>query len=91
MSDVKVSDDTARSQYEIHVDGQLAGFSRYVVEGNTISFHHTEIDLAYEGQGLGSELVKSALSNAHSRGLKITATCPFVREYLKRHPEIATS
>ena len=37
---------------------------------------HTDIDPAYEGQGLGSVLVKGALDDLRERGLRAVPLCP---------------
>jgi len=52
-----------------------------------IVFTHTEIDDAFEGQGLGSTLVRAALDAARTRGLAVRPDCPFVRGYVARHSE----
>lgn len=41
----------------------------------------------HEGQGVGSALVRLALDDARRRGLGVIPICPYVQEYLKRHPE----
>ena len=69
--------------------GRVAGFTRYTQEGDVLSLLHTEIDDAYEGQGLGSTLVKGALESARDRGLAVLPYCPFVKSYLQRHPDLA--
>ncbi|HRV59544.1 MAG TPA: GNAT family N-acetyltransferase, partial [Solirubrobacterales bacterium] len=55
--EVQVRDATDASRYEIEVDGMLAGFSEYRLDGDVITFIHTEIEPAFGGQGLGSKLV----------------------------------
>jgi len=52
-----------------------------------IAFTHTEIDARFEGQGVGSGLVRAALSEARASGLAVHPFCPFVRGYIARHPE----
>jgi uncharacterized protein len=75
----------AQSRYELHVDGQVAAFAQYRREGDTICFTHTEVDTAYEGQGLGSRLAASALDDVKSRGLKADPRCEFMKSYIQRH------
>ncbi|HEY6963516.1 MAG TPA: GNAT family N-acetyltransferase [Gaiellaceae bacterium] len=82
-----VRDNPEQSRYEITVDGQLAGFVVYRDGGDTLTMVHTEVDPEWEGQGVGSALVKEALDDVRARGLEIRPTCPFVAEYVKRHPE----
>lgn len=89
MSDVQVSDHPRVERYEIRVDGRRAGLAAYELEGKMITFTHTEIDDAYEGQGLGSQLARSALDDARVRGLTVTPLCPFIRGWIKRHEDYA--
>ena len=82
-----VADNATRRRFEVAVDGEVAGFSEYHDRGNRRSFTHTEIDPAYEGQGLGSTLVEAVLQDARSHGLEVLPFCPFVRDYIERHRE----
>ena len=50
---------------------------------------HTEIDPAFEGKGLGSALARGALDAERTRGEPIVPLCPFIRQYIDRHPEYA--
>ncbi len=87
MSDPKVSDNRRGNRYEIEVDGKVAGYVAYRRTGSTIAISHTEVDPAYEGRGLGSLLVRGALDAARTEGAAVRPFCPFVRQYIKRHPE----
>jgi uncharacterized protein len=89
VSDVQVSDHPEVERYEISVDGRRAGLAAYELQGDVIAFTHTEIDDAYEGQGLGSQLARSALDDARGRGLKVRPLCPFIRGWIKRHDDYA--
>ena len=87
--DLVVRDNAEQHRYEIHVDGALAGFADYHLQPGLLTATHTEIDPAFEGRGLGSELVRAMLDDLLQRKLKILAVCPFVRSYLRRHSEYA--
>ena len=54
-----------------------------------VVFTHTEVLPAHEGEGVGSTLVRHALDDVRSRGLKALAVCPFVLGWIRRHPEYA--
>jgi predicted GNAT family acetyltransferase len=82
-----VRDAPERERWEISVDGALAGFAAYHRRRDLIAFVHTEIDPAYEGRGLGSQLIAGALEGAREAGLHVLPFCPFVRGYIERHPE----
>lgn len=85
--DIAVTDNPAKSRYEIHVDGDLAGFALYRDHQGVRTFVHTVIDDDYEGHGLGGKLARAALDDVRSRGLTVIARCPFVSGYIDRHPE----
>jgi predicted GNAT family acetyltransferase len=76
-----------RRRFEIRVDGATAGHSEYVRKGGRVIFTHTRIDEAYGGRGLGSKLVGGALDAVRAAGDPVVPLCPFVAEYIERHPE----
>ena len=69
------------------MDGQLAGFAVYRRRPGLIAFIHTEIEPAFEGQGLAGRLISAALEAARRETLAVLPFCPFVRDYIERHPE----
>ncbi|HEU5143883.1 MAG TPA: GNAT family N-acetyltransferase [Dermatophilaceae bacterium] len=81
-----VRDNPNDSRYEIHVDGQLAGFSTYKLGKETIAFIHTEIAEAFGGRGLAGRLVTEELDDARRRGLAVLPFCPLVRQFIADHP-----
>jgi predicted GNAT family acetyltransferase len=86
---VEVRDLPASHRFEVLVDGAVAGFARYRLEGDDVAFLHTEVDGAYEGRGLGSRLVREALRQVADRGAGVLPYCPFVRSYLQEHHDLA--
>ena len=82
-----ITDNADLHRYEIHVDGELAGFAEYKLHGDHVTFTHTEVDDAFEGQGLGSKLARGALDGASAAGLAVHPACPFIARYIKRHPK----
>lgn len=85
--DVAVADNAELSRYEVRVDGELAGFAQYRVQGERVTIFHAEVDPAHEGKGVGSQLAKSALADVRARGLELIPRCPFISDYVRRHPD----
>jgi uncharacterized protein len=93
--DLVVQDAPERERYEATTGGEVAGFSRYErgepdEDGRgeaPFVFTHTEVDEAYEGQGVGGTLVRGALDDVRRRGAQVVPRCPFVRSWIARHPD----
>jgi len=86
MSDQpEVGENLAEHRFEVWSGGELAGFTVYERRGDTYAFVHTEIDGQFEGQGLGSVLVRHALDDMRARSAPVLPFCPFVRRFLARH------
>ncbi len=90
-----VRDNPEDRRYEILRDGDVLGEILYHPGNGEIVLLHTEVMPFAEGQGIGSRLVAGALDDVRARGLRAVPVCPFVRAYLRRHPEqndvVATS
>lgn len=82
-----VRDVPERSRFEVRVDGEIAGYTEYRRRPSLIAFTHTAIDPRFEGRGLASQLVGTALADVRSEGLAVLPFCPFVRDYIARHAE----
>jgi predicted GNAT family acetyltransferase len=82
-----VRDVPEASRYEIVVDGTVAGIVSYRTEGDVRDLVHTEIDDAFEGQGIGGKLAAGVLDDIRARGLQAKLTCPFLAGWVARHPE----
>jgi hypothetical protein len=83
--DVAVRDNPDEQQFEITVDGELAGFSEYRRKPGIIAFIHTKIDPKFEGHGLGGTLVSAALDMAAEDELSVLPFCPFVTHFIAEH------
>jgi predicted GNAT family acetyltransferase len=84
----EVIDNTAAGQFEIATDAGVAVLT-YSRRGDTLELTHTHVPPQAEGHGYGAALAKAALEQARAQGLSVIPTCPFVRTYLRRHPEYA--
>jgi predicted GNAT family acetyltransferase len=86
---IAVQDNPGESRYELLVDGHVVGEILYRPTPDHVVLLHTEVLPSFEGKGLGARLVAGALDDIRSRGLHVVPFCPFVRAYIRRHPEYA--
>jgi predicted GNAT family acetyltransferase len=90
LAEVTVQDNEERNRYEASTEsGVVAGFAKYRDEDGVRVFIHTEVDDAFEGQGIGSSLARGALDDVRARGMTLRAKCPFIRKYIENHDEYA--
>jgi len=82
-----VTDNPAASRYEVHVGGALAGFVVYHLRGQQINLIHTEVDPEFQGAGLADRLARYSLDDARRRHLAVLPSCPYIRPWIKKHPE----
>jgi len=83
----RVVDNPADDRYELWLDDRLAGELRYTRSGGRLVLVHTEVDPELKGKGLANVLVQRTLEDLRGRGIEYVPVCPFVRAYLKRHPQ----
>ena len=86
MVGASVVDNRLGSRFELHLDGEVAGFLVYQRDADAVSFTEITTDLRRAGQGLGLVLVRQALDAVSAEGLLVLPVCPFVRDFIRRHP-----
>ena len=84
-----VVDNTAAHRLEIN-DGGHISFLTYRMKGDAIEYQHSETPPELQHHGYASALAKFALDREKASGRKVIPSCPFVRAYIKRHPEYAS-
>ena len=86
--ELTVADAPDKGRYEARTEtGALAGVLTYQVTGPIVVFTHTEVDPAFEHQGVGSALARAALESARAKSRTVVPMCPFVATWLDQHKE----
>jgi predicted GNAT family acetyltransferase len=88
-TEIVVQNNPDEQRYELLVDGSLLGALLYRLRHDAVALIHTEVSPSLEGRGLGARLVAGALDDIRARGLQVVPICPFVRAYIRRHPDYA--
>jgi uncharacterized protein len=89
MNSNPVTHNEAQGQFEIAL-GKETAILQYHRTQEHITLVHTEVPEGLRRRGLGSQLVRAALDYAHFNQLKVLPVCPFVKAYLRMHPEATT-
>ena len=85
-ADVSVKHNPDENRFEVVVGDDIARID-YNRAGQNIIFTHTEVPVAFEGQGIASKMAYVAMEFAKNEGLKVQALCPFINKYVSEHPE----
>jgi uncharacterized protein len=88
--ELSVVDVPERSRYEVSADGRVVGFSAYhlIAEG-VLALPHVEVESAFEGRGVASELMRESLERIRAKELRVVPICPFARAFIERNPGYA--
>jgi uncharacterized protein len=83
-----VTDNPAKSRFELHVGGALAGFVTYRLRelDHVIDLLHTEIEPEFQGGGLAAHLAQAVLDEARQRHVAVLPTCPYINSWIRKHP-----
>lgn len=88
MSDVVVTNNRDEHRFEARSGDTLAGFADYQLSAGLVVFTHTEVDPAFEGQGVGGALARQGLDEVRRDGThRVLPLCPFIKAWIDRHEE----
>ncbi|HCA07200.1 MAG TPA: N-acetyltransferase [Chryseobacterium sp.] len=78
--EVKQNNDEKHGSFEAFIDGNHAGLMTYTWAGeDRFIIDHTEVEEAYNGKGVGKEMLLTAVNFARDKGKKIIPLCPFAK------------
>ena len=89
MLEVKQINRETKGEFIATFDGNKAGVMTYSWAGaDKIIIDHTEVEPAYNGKGVGKEMVYKAVEFARENNLKIIPLCPFATATFIKNEEI---
>ena len=83
---IRVTHNEAESQFEAKVDGKVS-VAAYNLDGDTITFTHTNVPEELGGRGIAQKMVTAGLDYARSKGLKVVPQCSYVKRFMEKHAE----
>ncbi|PRX54831.1 GNAT family N-acetyltransferase [Flagellimonas meridianipacifica] len=70
-------------------NGQKAGLMSYSIPAsNFIIVDHTEVEEAFQGKGVGKQILYKVVEMAREKDLKILPLCPFANAMFKKLEDI---
>lgn len=89
MPEISTSHEPDRTRYVALLDGEPIGEAVYHDTEEGRVFTHSEIVPEHERHGFGTQLVRAALDDTRSAGLRPIGRCSMVRNFLAEHPDYA--
>lgn len=86
MSAPAVQHDAAARRYSSGEGAHLAVLE-YERTGDRVTYTHTFVPPELRGRGLAEALVRTALADARTAGLKVVPQCSYVAKFIERHAE----
>ncbi|MHA7191992.1 GNAT family N-acetyltransferase [Arthrobacter sp. MDT2-16] len=77
-------------RFELFVDGTLAAFVKYTMNGGQVILLDGVEQPAFRDQGLDSTLMRHVVLNAHKRRLSLIPQCPMAFSFLADNPQYQT-
>jgi len=74
------------SRFELDL-GDKAAYADYHLSGSIMTVFHVYTPPEYRGKGLAALVAKYVLDYARDHNLKIIPQCPYMRDYMDKHPE----
>lgn len=74
-------------KFEVSQGDAIAGLF-YRQHGKAFMIMHTEVTKSMSGLGVGRQLIIAALAYAKTNNFNVIVYCPYVKSYLKKHPEL---
>ena len=87
MDDYELIDNEENHQYEFHIGKYIPRIEYIKTKNGEIYLTHTEVPVALEGKGVGSQLAEKVLKDIEKQGLRLVPLCPFVAGYIQKHPD----
>lgn len=88
IDDLKVEHNIEAQRFEIHYADEMARLE-YYLRGPRIVYTHTVVPRVLEGHGIAGRLATEALEYARAERLSVVPLCPYVADYIEKHPEYA--
>ncbi len=86
IANLQVLHNQAEHRFEVHIDGRTA-FLSYKQFPDRLVLVHTEVPPQDQGEGIAAKLVAAALDFARASHLTAVPVCPYVVNFLHKHPE----
>lgn len=84
---MNIKHDTEKKRFYAEVKGKEAELTYKIESADILNYNSTFTPPELRGQGIAGQITKAALDYAKANDKKVKPGCPYVREYITRHPQ----
>jgi predicted GNAT family acetyltransferase len=84
---MEVAHDETQSRFTVSLDGHTAELQYRRLSDGVLDLVHTGVPDALQHRGVGDALAVAAFDYARSNGLRVILTCPYLRRWIRSHPD----
>lgn len=85
--ELKIRHEPKAKRFAVRLGNKIAYLSYDIVNDHVLDYAHTWTPPEERGKGIAGRITREALEYAKSEGYRVIPSCPYVREYIKNHPE----
>ena len=78
----------SEQRFVTRVEGRECSLA-FTLKDKVASFNSVTVPEAVGGRGIAGHLTRHALDWARSQGLQVRPVCPYVAQWIQRHPDYA--
>lgn len=75
------------NRFTVRLDDRIAYLAYDQVDETTLDYAHVFVPPEHRNRGIAAVLTHEALEYARTAGLNVVPSCPYVRAYVRAHPE----
>lgn len=86
ITNLEVKDNPEKNRYELDFgDGGDVAVLNYSIDGDVIDMQSVVVPELHRNQGIARLITQTAFDSARDKGMKVIATCPYVKAFVKRY------
>ncbi len=85
--EISFEHDEERQTFDALIGQERATLEYRSNKEGKIFLTHTEVPPSMQGKGVGSKLLLHVFDYIRENNMRLIPVCPFVKSYIKRHPE----
>ena len=87
LKDITFDHDEERQTFDAIIDDEHAVLEYRSNKEGKIFINHTEVPESLQGRGVAGILVQHVFDYIRENNMRMIPVCPYVKSYLKKHPE----